>query len=243
MILYVDSIPIISAGLAGVIGILSTYIAYWYQKKSKSHWFIKVYYSALHIWLNACIFSNCLSRPNIMTNLTKFSKPDKISSLSPTPMALTCSKDLRGRVAKWCEEYGYSYKKLAELSGCSNGTISNILQYQQLYSQSTHPFSQRPGMTQIFYHTDVAFIYRLLQRQHSIHLDEVQAKFREDRRILKRSQSWEYTARSLVLTAPTNQFPRRQRVETIYWGLCGRPVQRFRSFYFSWIYNLGIHWC
>jgi len=118
-----------------------------------------------------------------MTNLTKFGKPDKISSLSTTPMALTCSKDLRGRVVKWCEEYGYSYKKLAELAGCSNGTISNILQYQQLYSQSTHPFSQCPGTTQIFYHTDVAFIYRLLQRQHSIHLDEVQAKFREDRRI------------------------------------------------------------
>jgi len=114
------------------------------------------YYSALHIWLNTCIFSNCLSWPNIMTNLTKFSKPDKISSLSPTPMALTCSKDLRGQVVKWCEEYGYSYKKLAELAGCSNGTISNILQYQQLYSQSTHPFSQCPGRTQIFYHTDVA---------------------------------------------------------------------------------------
>ena len=81
---------------------------------------------------------------------------------------------------KWCEEYGYSYKKLAELAGCSTGTISNILQYQQLYSQSTNPFSQHPGRTQIFYHTDVAFLDRLLQRQHSIHLDEVQAKFRED---------------------------------------------------------------
>ena len=91
-------------------------------------WWVR-WYSALYIWLNTCIFSNCLSQPNIMTNLTKFSKPDKISSLSPTPMALTCSKDLRGQVVKWCEEYGYSYKKLAELSGCSNGTISNILQY------------------------------------------------------------------------------------------------------------------
>jgi len=38
------------------------------------------------------------------------------------------------------------------------------------------------------------------------------------------SQLWEYTARLLVSTSPTNQFPRMQRVETIYWGLCGRPT-------------------
>jgi len=62
-----------------------------------------------------------------MTHLTKFSKPDKISSLLLAP---TLSKDLRGQVVQWCEEYGYSYKKLSELVGCSAGTISNILQYQ-----------------------------------------------------------------------------------------------------------------
>jgi len=200
-------------------------------------------YSALHIWLNTCIFSNCLSQPNIMTNLTKFSKPDKISSLSPTPMALTCSKDLRGWVVKWCEEYGYSYKKLAELAGCSNGTISNILQYQQLYSQSTHPFSQHPGRTRIFYHT--AFIYRLLQRQCSIHLDEVQAKFREDRRI--RDLNRESTPGDcLSRHHPQINFLGGKGLKQFTEGCVGGqhgPVQQFRSFYFSWIYNLGIHWC
>jgi len=55
--------------------------------------------------------------------------------------------------------------------------------YQQLYSQFTNPFSQCPGKTQIFYRIDVAFLDRLLQRQPSIYLDKVQAKFREDQGI------------------------------------------------------------
>ena len=180
-----------------------------------------------------------------MTNLTKFSKTDKISSLSPTPMALTCSKDLRGRVVKWCEEYGFSYKKLTELAGYSNGTISNILQVQQLYSQSTHPFSQHPERTWIFYHTDVAFIYRILQRQHSIHLDEVQAKFREDWRI--RDLNRESTPQDHSSQHhPQINFLGGKGLKWFTEGCVGGqhgPVQRFRSFYFSWIYNLGIHWC
>ena len=57
------------------------------------------------------------------------------------------------------------------------------MQYQQLYGQSTNPFSQRPGRPRILDHTDIDFLDRLLQRQPSIYLDEIQERFRDDRGI------------------------------------------------------------
>ena len=46
------------------------------------------------------------------------------------------SKDLRDRVVQWCIEKNWSYRKLAELAGCSIGTIANILMYHRIYRSS-----------------------------------------------------------------------------------------------------------
>ena len=172
-----------------------------------------------------------------MTNLTKFSKPDKISSLSPTPMALTCSKDLRGRVVKWCEEYGYSYKKLAELAGCSNGTISNILQYQQLYSQSTHPFSQRPGRTRIFYHTLMLLLFTGYCRGNTVSIWMRSRQNSERIGEYLRDLNRESTPRDRSSRHhPQINFLGGKGLKNFTEGCVGGqhgPVQRFRSFYFS----------
>jgi len=53
-------------------------------------------------------------------------------------MAPALSKDLRNRVVQWRIEKNWSYRKLAELAGCSIGTIATILMYHRIYGSSTN---------------------------------------------------------------------------------------------------------
>ncbi|KAF8805230.1 hypothetical protein BYT27DRAFT_7090275 [Phlegmacium glaucopus] len=49
-------------------------------------------------------------------------------------------KDLRDRIVKWQSDRGYMYRKLADLAGCSIGTITNILTYHNHYGTLVNPF-------------------------------------------------------------------------------------------------------
>lgn len=98
-------------------------------------------------------------------------------------MAPALSKDLRDRVVQWRIEKKWSYRKLAELAGCSIGTIANILMYHHIYGSSSNPFGQHPRRPYLLDRDDCAYIDTLLQNDPGIYLDEVQAKLLEDRNI------------------------------------------------------------
>lgn len=100
-----------------------------------------------------------------------------------SPMAPQLSKDLRDRVMFWHTEYQYSYRKLAELAGCSIGTITNILMYHRIFGSSVNPFGRRPGRSRELDEEDRGYLEHLLQREPTIYLDEIQQKFQEDRAI------------------------------------------------------------
>ncbi|KAF8808608.1 hypothetical protein BYT27DRAFT_7096000, partial [Phlegmacium glaucopus] len=55
-------------------------------------------------------------------------------------MAPHLLKDLHDCIVKWWSDHGYMYQKLADLAGCSIGTITNILTYHNHYGTSVNPF-------------------------------------------------------------------------------------------------------
>ena len=88
-------------------------------------------------------------------------------------MALHMSKDLRDRVVKWRMEMGMTYRQLAEMAGCSIGTIYTILAYHKTYGQSTNPLAECTGRPRLLDQDDVAFIDQLLEREPMLYLDEI----------------------------------------------------------------------
>ena len=98
-------------------------------------------------------------------------------------MAPQLSKDLRDHVVCWRTEHQYSYRKLAELAGCSVGTIANILMYHHIFGSSVNPFGQRPGRPCELDEEDRGYLENLLQCEPTIYLDEIQQKLQEDRDI------------------------------------------------------------
>jgi len=73
------------------------------------------------------------------------------------------------------------YRKLADLAGCSIGTITNILVYHNHYGTSVNPFRYYPGHPCLLDEQDQVYIDSLLQCEPTIHLDEIQVKLPDDR--------------------------------------------------------------
>jgi hypothetical protein len=98
-------------------------------------------------------------------------------------MAPPLSKDLRDQVVKWRAKYNWLYHKLAEVAGCSIGTVFSILHYHNTYGQSTNSLGCKIGRTRLLGIDDLKYLDELLEVESSIYLDEVWDKLDEVRRI------------------------------------------------------------
>jgi transposase len=96
-------------------------------------------------------------------------------------MAPHLSKDLRDQVVKWWMEMGMPYRQLAEMAGCSIGTIHTILSYHKTYGQSTNPLAERTGWPLLLDQDDITFIDQLLEQEPMLYLDEISSKLMEAR--------------------------------------------------------------
>ena len=87
------------------------------------------------------------------------------------------------RVVEWRIQNNWSYQKLADMAGCSIGTITNILMYHRMYGTSTNLFRHHTGQPCLLDQEDYGYIDTLLDREPTIYLDEIQDKLMEDRDI------------------------------------------------------------
>ncbi|KAF8193680.1 hypothetical protein BJ912DRAFT_821110, partial [Pholiota molesta] len=101
-------------------------------------------------------------------------------SLSALTMAPPLSKDLRDQVVMWRTKYHWPYRKLADVAGCSIGTIATILKYSNTYGTSINPFGHHLGRPRLLDAEDCTYIDTLLESQPTIYLDEIHAKLVED---------------------------------------------------------------
>jgi len=90
------------------------------------------------------------------------------------------SKDLRDRVVHWRVQNNWTYRKLADMAGCSIGTVTYILMYDCIYGTSTNPYRKRTGRPCLLDQDDCTYIDTLLNWEPTIYLDEIQDKLVED---------------------------------------------------------------
>jgi transposase len=79
-------------------------------------------------------------------------------------MAPHLSKDLDDCVVKWRTDHGYTYRKLADLVGCSIETIANILTYYNHHGTSVNPFNRYyPGRPRLLDEQDRVYIEKMVR--------------------------------------------------------------------------------
>lgn len=126
-------------------------------------------------------------------------------------MAPPLSKALRDRVVVWHQKNpDWTYRFLAELAGCSIGTISNILKYQSLYGQSTNPFGHRLGRQPFLDQPDLDFLQNLLDEEPCLYLDEIHSRLIHMRGI---DVSFATIWRALLRLAITNKAVSKESAE------------------------------
>lgn len=90
-------------------------------------------------------------------------------------------KALREQIVVWKHEMGKSTVEIAELAGCCERTVRNILRYERDYGLVSNPHAQAHTRLRLLDSRDTDYIRSLLQAQPILYLDEIQAALLEYR--------------------------------------------------------------
>lgn len=93
------------------------------------------------------------------------------------------SKQVREQVVYWKRELGKSTKEIAELAGCCERTVRNILQCERDYGVVSNPYAKIRARPRILDAGDTTYILSILQAQPALYIDEVQAALLEYRNV------------------------------------------------------------
>ncbi|KAJ7229587.1 hypothetical protein C8J57DRAFT_1011829, partial [Mycena rebaudengoi] len=99
--------------------------------------------------------------------------------LSPSMSQL--SDQLRSRIVVWRYEQQKSATEIAELAGCSESTVYNILRLHRDYGQTTNPFARPRGRPRALDMADMNYLTSLLDVNPGLYLDELQQKLYDAR--------------------------------------------------------------
>ncbi|KAJ6473088.1 hypothetical protein C8R45DRAFT_756331, partial [Mycena sanguinolenta] len=84
--------------------------------------------------------------------------------------------ELRDRILVWRYEQGKPPAEIAELAGCSERTVYNILQNEREFGQTTNPHARCAGRPRALDMGDIDFLSALLDATPTLYLDELQEK-------------------------------------------------------------------
>src|SRR4051794_23827160 len=92
------------------------------------------------------------------------------------------SKDLKARIPILrCQ--GFKVKDICCLLGIKKSLVYQTLAYDRCYGVPYNPHKSRSGRHRTLSHEDLKFILALLNRRHTIYLDEVQVELYNQRGI------------------------------------------------------------
>jgi transposase len=96
-------------------------------------------------------------------------------------MAPHTSNDLRERMVIWSVEFGKKTDEIAELAGCSERTVREVLRLHRDFGEVRNPLAQRRGAPRSLDMGDLNYLSALLQAQPTLYLDELQEKLLAER--------------------------------------------------------------
>lgn len=93
------------------------------------------------------------------------------------------SQDLKARIPVLFHDQGYTVKEICEILGIKKSLVYQALTYFKAYGVAHNPFAHKPGRNRLLAPADVKFVSALVDRRHTIYLDEIQDELYQQRGI------------------------------------------------------------
>lgn len=98
-------------------------------------------------------------------------------------MAPHTTTEMRERMVVWRTELGKSTVEIAELAGCSERTVREVLRLHRETGNVQNTFAQSRGGPRSLDQGDMTYISSLLDANPTMYLDELQIKLAETRHV------------------------------------------------------------
>ncbi|KIJ58294.1 hypothetical protein HYDPIDRAFT_61463, partial [Hydnomerulius pinastri MD-312] len=98
-------------------------------------------------------------------------------------MAPHTSQETRQRMVFWRNQLGKSTSEIAELAGCSERTVREVLQLHRDFGTVQNPLARPRGGPGILNSGDITYLSSLLDANPSLYLDELQERLLEARQV------------------------------------------------------------
>ncbi|KAJ7812919.1 hypothetical protein B0H14DRAFT_2523183 [Mycena olivaceomarginata] len=85
------------------------------------------------------------------------------------------TSQLRDRIISWRYEHHKTAAEIAELAGCSERTVYNVLRWYRDYGQTSNPHARSRGRPRLLDMGDLNYLTALLDANPGLYLDELQA--------------------------------------------------------------------
>lgn len=96
-------------------------------------------------------------------------------------MAPQISQQLRERIVFWRYQQLKTASQIAELTGCSEQTVFNILCFYRDFGQVNNPYKRQKGLPRTLNPGDLNYISSILEANPTLYLDEIQQRLFEAR--------------------------------------------------------------
>ncbi|KAF7341824.1 Transposase domain-containing protein [Mycena sanguinolenta] len=117
---------------------------------------------------------------------------------------------LRERIVAWRYEQRKPVDEIAELAGCSESTVYEILRNYRDFGQTNNPYAQRRGRPRALDMGDISYLSSVLDANPTLYLDEIQELLWENREV---DVTLSTLSRALKQIAIMNKFVTREAVE------------------------------
>lgn len=115
-------------------------------------------------------------------------------------MAPHTTTEMRERMVVWHSELGKSTAEIAELAGCSQRTVQEVLRLHRETGNVRNTFAQHRGGPRSLNQGDITYISSLLAANPTLYLDELQIKLAETRHVDVSISTLSRTIRRLAIT-------------------------------------------
>ena len=89
-------------------------------------------------------------------------------------MAPQISTQLKERIVFWRYEQHKKAPEIAQLAGCAESTVYEILRLYRDYGQITNPHHRHRGRPRTLDEGDMQYIYSILEANPTLYVDEIQ---------------------------------------------------------------------
>lgn len=192
-------------------------------------------HNSFHVVFSKWLFASICSQSHVLE------KGIDVTRVTSTPTIMSqIAEQLRNRIIVWRYTNGKLVREIADLAGCTERTIYNILRYHREHGKTSNPYAINPrGRPRKLEMGDLNFLASLIDANPTVYLDELQDKLFESRQLEVSIPTLSRALRNMALTHKSvarAAFERNELVRATWLAVNGDiPME-----YIVWLDEAGV---